>query len=46
LKANANKNRSHVEKVRRNALKYLDDLDKAIEEDRKANGMNPFPVRE
>lgn len=42
LKANANKNKHRIVKARRNARRYLDDLEKAVEEDRGAHGKKPL----
>jgi hypothetical protein len=42
LKANANKHKYREKAVRRNARKYLDELDKAIGRDREAHGKKPL----
>ncbi|MGG3916601.1 IS1182 family transposase [Rossellomorea vietnamensis] len=46
LKANANKNKFTKKTVEVETREYVDDLDKAIEEDRKENGKKPLKVRE
>jgi len=41
LKANANKRKHVVEEVAKSTRTYLADLDKAVDEDRKAHGKKP-----
>ena len=46
LKANANKKKLIREMVSENTKDYLDELDEAIDEDRKAHGKKPLPKLE
>ncbi len=45
LKASANKNKLDTQQVKVEPLEYLEALDKAIEEDRKAHGKKPLKAK-
>ncbi len=46
LKANANKRKFTKKTVQVETRVYIEDLNKAVEEDRKAHGKKPLPERD